>query len=142
MSTDWRYRCVILILRQITLHYNQAMHTQDFNYDLPERLIAHAPTHTRDESRLMVVNRQTQEISRTGWIQIGPKEATNMAPKDRRTQTRKQHLKHFLPARAVPDRIRHLHGALAIGHRAHRRRRSGSWNDMTTTQLHDWWLWR
>ena len=44
-------------------------------------------------------------------------------------------------ARSDPSST-HLHGAVAIRHRALRRRRSKSWNDMALRQLHDWWLWR
>jgi S-adenosylmethionine:tRNA ribosyltransferase-isomerase len=35
----------------------------DFTYDLPEELIAQKPCHTRDESRLMLINRHSQSIS-------------------------------------------------------------------------------
>jgi len=34
----------------------------DFNYDLPEELIAQHPSEKRDESKLMVLNRETQKI--------------------------------------------------------------------------------
>ena len=33
-----------------------------FNFDLPEELLAERPAYNRDESRLMVVNRKTGEI--------------------------------------------------------------------------------
>lgn len=36
--------------------------TDDFDYDLPQRLIAQTPSEKRDESRLMVLNRKTQTI--------------------------------------------------------------------------------
>jgi len=36
--------------------------TSDFNYELPERLIAQHPMEKRDESRLMVLNRETKRI--------------------------------------------------------------------------------
>jgi len=36
--------------------------TSDFNYELPERLIAQHPMEKRDESRLMVLNRKTKQI--------------------------------------------------------------------------------
>jgi len=35
----------------------------DFYYDLPSTLIAQEPVHPRDASRLMLINRQTEEIS-------------------------------------------------------------------------------
>lgn len=38
------------------------MKVSDFNYDLPEELIAQHPYDKRDEARLMVINRQTQKI--------------------------------------------------------------------------------
>lgn len=38
------------------------MKTSDFNYELPERLIAQHPMEKRDESRLMVLNRETKQI--------------------------------------------------------------------------------
>ncbi len=38
------------------------MKLRDFSYNLPEELIAQQPAAVRDESRLMVVNRSTQEI--------------------------------------------------------------------------------
>ena len=38
------------------------MKVSEFNYDLPEELIAQHPYDKRDEARLMVLNRQTQKI--------------------------------------------------------------------------------
>ncbi len=38
------------------------MKKSDFYYDLPERLIAQSPAEKRDESRLMVLNREADEI--------------------------------------------------------------------------------
>ena len=38
------------------------MKVSDFNYDLPEELIAQHPSEKRDESKLMVLNRETQKI--------------------------------------------------------------------------------
>lgn len=38
------------------------MNISDFDYDLPEELIAQEPVEPRDASRLMVLNRQTQQI--------------------------------------------------------------------------------
>lgn len=38
------------------------MKVSDFNYELPERLIAQHPSEKRDESRLMVLNREKQTI--------------------------------------------------------------------------------
>ena len=38
------------------------MKTDDFNYELPEELIAQTPLAKRDDSRLMVLNRKTSEI--------------------------------------------------------------------------------
>lgn len=39
------------------------MQLSDFHYDLPTELIAQEPAHPRDHSRLMLINRQTNEIS-------------------------------------------------------------------------------
>ena len=38
------------------------MKLSQFNFDLPEELIAEYPTESRDESRLMVVHRKTGKI--------------------------------------------------------------------------------
>ena len=38
------------------------MQVSDFNYDLPQELIAQVPISKRDESRLMVLDRQKQTI--------------------------------------------------------------------------------
>ena len=38
------------------------MKVSDFNYDLPEELIAQHPYDKRDEARLMVLDRKTQTI--------------------------------------------------------------------------------
>ena len=44
--------------------------TKDFWYDLPEELIAQTPLERRDSSRLMVLNRQTGEISHRHFYDI------------------------------------------------------------------------
>ena len=38
------------------------MDVQEFNYNLPENLIAQTPLEKRDESRLMILNKQEQTI--------------------------------------------------------------------------------
>ena len=38
------------------------MQTADFDYDLPEELIAQSPANPRDHSRLLVVNRKSEEL--------------------------------------------------------------------------------
>ena len=38
------------------------MSTEDFNYDLPERLIAQTPLKNRSASKLLVMDRDTGEI--------------------------------------------------------------------------------
>ena len=38
------------------------MEVSEFNYNLPEELIAQVPIKNRDESRLMVLNRKNQTI--------------------------------------------------------------------------------
>lgn len=39
------------------------MKTEDFNYDLPEELIAQTPLNKRSESKLLIVNRDNQELN-------------------------------------------------------------------------------
>ncbi|MBQ2650340.1 MAG: tRNA preQ1(34) S-adenosylmethionine ribosyltransferase-isomerase QueA [Clostridia bacterium] len=46
------------------------MKTSDFNYDLPEELIAQTPIEKRDHSRLMVLDRKTGEISHEHFFDI------------------------------------------------------------------------
>lgn len=46
------------------------MKTSDFFYDLPEELIAQTPLEKRDNSRLMVLNRETGEISHRHFFDI------------------------------------------------------------------------
>lgn len=46
------------------------MKTQDFWYDLPEELIAQTPLEKRDTSRLMVLDRQTGEVSHKHFYDI------------------------------------------------------------------------
>ncbi|MEG0663156.1 MAG: tRNA preQ1(34) S-adenosylmethionine ribosyltransferase-isomerase QueA, partial [Anaerovoracaceae bacterium] len=46
------------------------MNVKDFDYDLPEELIAQKPTEKRDNSRLMVLNRETGEISHEHFYHI------------------------------------------------------------------------
>lgn len=47
------------------------MLTSDFNYNLPEELIAQTPAERRDQSRLLVINRATKEISHRQFFNIG-----------------------------------------------------------------------
>ena len=47
------------------------MRTSDFDYELPEHLIAQIPLEPRDHSRLLVVNTSTQELSHSRFYQIG-----------------------------------------------------------------------
>jgi S-adenosylmethionine:tRNA ribosyltransferase-isomerase len=46
------------------------MKTEDFNYDLPEKLIAQTPLEKRDSSRLMVVDRKTNSIEHKHFTNI------------------------------------------------------------------------
>ncbi len=46
------------------------MKTSDFNYDLPDELIAQTPLEQRDTSRLMVINREKQSISHRTFSDI------------------------------------------------------------------------
>lgn len=46
------------------------MKVSDFNYDLPEELIAQVPLEKRDESRLMILNRKTQTIEHKSFKDI------------------------------------------------------------------------
>ena len=47
------------------------MKLTDFNYDLPSDRIAQTPLECRDDSRLMVVNRETCELKHTRFNKIG-----------------------------------------------------------------------
>ncbi|MBS3810669.1 MAG: tRNA preQ1(34) S-adenosylmethionine ribosyltransferase-isomerase QueA [Halanaerobiales bacterium] len=46
------------------------MKVDDFDYELPERLIAQKPVENRDESRLMLLNKESGEIKETIFNQI------------------------------------------------------------------------
>ena len=46
------------------------MNVQEFNYELPENLIAQVPLEKRDESRLMVLNKQKQTIEHKAFKDI------------------------------------------------------------------------
>jgi S-adenosylmethionine:tRNA ribosyltransferase-isomerase len=47
------------------------LHTSDFDYDLPVRYIAQSPLERRDQSRLMILNRQTGSIQHDVFNEIG-----------------------------------------------------------------------
>lgn len=47
------------------------MHTSDFDYHLPEHLIAQTPVEPRDHSRLLVVDTATEELSHRRFYEIG-----------------------------------------------------------------------
>jgi len=46
-------------------------HLSDFQFNLPQELIAHAPAHPRDHSRLLVYNRATDVITDARFYEIG-----------------------------------------------------------------------
>ena len=46
------------------------MKTEDFNYDLPEELIAQTPLENRDESRLLVLSKKTGDIEHKHFYDI------------------------------------------------------------------------
>ena len=46
------------------------MKTHDFYYDLPEELIAQTPLEKRDTSRLMVLDRETGEVTHKHFYDI------------------------------------------------------------------------
>jgi len=46
------------------------MRTEDFDYNLPEELIAQTPLEKRDESRLLVVDRKNGDIEHTHFKNI------------------------------------------------------------------------
>lgn len=46
------------------------MRVDDFDYDLPERLIAQKPIENRDESRLMLLNKETGEIEEKVFYEL------------------------------------------------------------------------
>jgi S-adenosylmethionine:tRNA ribosyltransferase-isomerase len=47
------------------------MNVADFDFDLPDALIAQEPAVQRDRSRLLVLNRQTGEMSDAGFFDLG-----------------------------------------------------------------------
>lgn len=57
---------------QTNTHFTQVNYTlNDFNYHLPENLIAQKPATPRDHSRLLVYNRKTGEITDDRFFNIG-----------------------------------------------------------------------
>ena len=46
------------------------MQLEDFDYDLPEELIAQTPLKVRDSSRLLVLNRETGEVEHKHFTDI------------------------------------------------------------------------
>ena len=46
------------------------MKTDDFDFELPEELIAQHPIEKRDESRLMVLNKETGEIEHKNFYNV------------------------------------------------------------------------
>ena len=50
--------------------YDMTMLKSDFNYDLPEELIAQTPVEPRDSSRLMAIDRATGEITHDHFYNI------------------------------------------------------------------------
>lgn len=46
------------------------MHTNDFDFDLPEELIAQTPLEQRDSSRLLIIDHQTKEMTDSHFDQI------------------------------------------------------------------------
>jgi S-adenosylmethionine:tRNA ribosyltransferase-isomerase len=46
-------------------------HLSDFQFDLPQELIAHVPAHPRDHSRLLVYDRANDHITDTHFYEIG-----------------------------------------------------------------------
>ena len=45
-----------------------SVRTDDFDYELPEELIAQEPIEKRDESRLMVLDKETGEITHSVFM--------------------------------------------------------------------------
>lgn len=46
------------------------MRTEDFDFDLPEELIAQTPLEKRDSSKLLVLNKETGEIEHKHFTDI------------------------------------------------------------------------
>ena len=46
------------------------MKTEDFDYDLPEELIAQTPLKNRDESKLLILDKNTGEITHSHFKNI------------------------------------------------------------------------
>jgi S-adenosylmethionine:tRNA ribosyltransferase-isomerase len=47
------------------------MKTSDFDYNLPETLIAQTPIEPRDASRLLVLHRDTESIEHRFFLDLG-----------------------------------------------------------------------
>ena len=62
-KTSWQGKCYILYL-QTQKNSNMKYKLSMFNFDLPEKLIADTPAKTRDDSKLMVLHRNTGEIKK------------------------------------------------------------------------------
>ena len=52
------------------INVNELNKKSQFNYDLPEELIAQAPLDKRDSSKLMVMNKKTGELSHKHFYDI------------------------------------------------------------------------
>ena len=46
------------------------MHIQEFDYELPEELIAQKPSEKRENSKMMVLNRSEQKIEHKNFFNI------------------------------------------------------------------------
>ena len=46
------------------------MNLEEFDYELPQELIAQTPLEKRDEARLMVLNRKTREITHQAFHNV------------------------------------------------------------------------
>ena len=60
----------IRIALEGALTVTDAMQTKDYWYDLPEELIAQTPLERRDSSRLMVLDRETGDVSHRHFYDI------------------------------------------------------------------------
>jgi S-adenosylmethionine:tRNA ribosyltransferase-isomerase len=61
---------VLLGLFDGECHFALAMRASDFDYSLPPELIAQAPAPKRDQSRLLVLDRTTQQISHRHFLDL------------------------------------------------------------------------
>jgi len=89
------------------------MHLSDFNYELPDNLIAKTPTPERDKSRLMVLDRKTGSITHSRFYELSrhlPKNALVVVNDTRVVPARFVGRKKFSGGKLEVLFLRHISG--------------------------------